>query len=716
MNTATFSESWYRIANQCLSLRAQVGVHRQFFRGEKWYVLSDPFNNQFYRLRPAAYDFISRLHPRRTVQSVWEECLTHYPDDAPGQEEAIRLLAQLYQANLLHTQLAVDTEQLFERYRKRKSKEAKNWLLSIMFVRIPLLDPDDFLKLTMPFMRLFLGWFGGLVWVTTVVLAVKTGIDHFPSLKDQTQAVLAPGNLFLLYLGMVIIKTIHEFGHAYICRYFGGEVHNMGVTLLVFTPIPYIDASASWALRNRWQRIFVAAGGMYFEIFVAALALFVWAYTGPGTLHSLAYNIIFIASVSTVVFNANPLLRFDGYYILSDLIDIPNLQNHSRKQMVHLIEHYIFGCKNSHSPANTTLESIMLVIFGILSGIYRVVVFGGIILLIADKFLIVGLILAAVCCIAWVLVPLIKLINYLITSPQLDRVRLRAILVVMISVGGVFYFLASVPFPNRFRATGIVEAKNHPYVINETAGYLTEIITPDGRFVERGQILARLEDSELLLEYRQVELKRRETNLMLLQSLSKQAIDLDPIRFRLQVLDQQLEKLRVQIDSLTLRAPHAGQWIAPRLKDLHHMWLPRGAALGQIIDPVEFDFNAIVRQDDASRLFENDISKAEVRLHGQAATALPAEQTQLVAAAQKILPSAALGWGGGGDVMIDTTDPSGRRAAEAFYALTLDIPNDRGVRLFHGCAGTIRFDLPPEPLMQQWWRKSRQFLQRRYQI
>jgi len=150
-------------------------------------------------------------------------------------------------------------------------------------------------------------------------------IDHAPGLKEQGQSVLAPDNLVLLYVGLILAKAVHEFGHAMACRRFGGEVHVMGIMFMVFTPMPYVDVTSAWAFRSRWQRILVGGAGMLTELFLAALATFIWANTGAGTLHSLTYNMMFVASVSTVLFNANPLMRFDGYYILADLLDIPNL-------------------------------------------------------------------------------------------------------------------------------------------------------------------------------------------------------------------------------------------------------------------------------------------------------------------------------------------------------------------------------------------------------
>ncbi|HEY5553146.1 MAG TPA: site-2 protease family protein, partial [Opitutaceae bacterium] len=288
----TFSESWFRIANQRISLRPHVEVRRQRFRGERWFVLEDPFNNQFFRVRPVAWAFLARLTPDRTVESVWQECFDERPDEAPGQEEVIRLLAQLYSANLLHSSLAPDTAKLFERYRKRKQRETRAYLKNIMFARIPLLDPDNFLKAINPISKILFSWFGAIIWLAVVIAALKVTVDRFPELKTQGQGILATGNLIWLYVSLVLIKTLHEFGHSMACRRFGGEVHTMGVMFLLFTPIPYMDATSSWAFRSRWKRALVGAAGMIVEMFVAAIATFVWANTGQGVINSIAYNMM----------------------------------------------------------------------------------------------------------------------------------------------------------------------------------------------------------------------------------------------------------------------------------------------------------------------------------------------------------------------------------------------------------------------------------------
>ena len=176
MPTATYSESWYRICDRHASLRPHLSVRRQFFRGERWYVIQDPINNQFFRLRPAAYDFLARLRLDRTIEQAWRECVERDPEGAPGQEDVIRLLAQLYQANLLHSDMAADSAQLFERYRQRRERETRSRFLSVMFARIPLFDPDNFLKRCLPVAKWILSPAGALVWLVVVIAGCAGGL------------------------------------------------------------------------------------------------------------------------------------------------------------------------------------------------------------------------------------------------------------------------------------------------------------------------------------------------------------------------------------------------------------------------------------------------------------------------------------------------------------------------------------------------------------
>jgi putative peptide zinc metalloprotease protein len=712
----TFSESWYRIAGQRISLRPDVFVQRQNFRGQRWIVLQNPFSNQFFRIRPAAYEFVARLRREKTVQEVWQECLERFPDDAPGQEAVLQLLSQLYFANLLQYDAGSDTAQLFQRYQRTKQRETRARLLNVMFMRFPLLDPDQFLLRTMPLARAIISPLGALVWMVVVGMALNVVLEHWTTLRDQSQGVLAPGNLFLLYAGMVLVKTIHEFGHAYFCRRFGGEVHVMGIMLMIFTPMPYVDATSSWGFRNRWKRVLVGAAGMIVELFAAALATFVWANTGPGTLHSLAYNMMFVASVSTVVFNLNPLLRYDGYYILSDLLEIPNLYQKSLNQLRHLAERYLFGVKKSESPTQSGREKTWLTVYGIASNIYRVVVFSGILLFVADRFLLIGIIMAAVCLISWVMVPTVGLIRYLAASPALDRQRPRAIAISVAIVAALLVVLNVVPFPNHFRAPGVVKAREWTEVMNESSGRVATLLAQPGERVTKGQTLLRLENQQLELELAAANASREEVDARLRQARREDPASLKPLLSRLESVQKRIDRLQRDKEALVIKARQDGFWVSPQIKDSVGRWLLRGTSLGLIVNPAVFEFTATVAQEDGDTLFASKILNSEARLYGQTEKPLSLAALTIVPAEQSRLPSPALGWAGGGELRIARDDSQGLHAAEPFFEVRALIKGPVEAALLHGRAGKIRFDMESEPLLPRWLRRLRQLLQKRYQL
>jgi putative peptide zinc metalloprotease protein len=712
----TFSESWYRVANQKIALRAGVNVRRQNFRGERWIILENPFSNQFFRLTPAAYEFVARLRRDRTIAEVWKECMERFPDVAPGQEQVIQLLSQLYYANLLQYADAADSTQLFERYQRTKQRETQSRWLNVMFMRFPLLDPDIFLNKTIGVIGKLISPAGALLWAAVIGWALKLAFDNWTTLKTQSEGVLAPQNLPLLYLGLIFVKTLHEFGHAYFCKKYGGEVHVMGVLIMIFTPTPYVDATSSWSFRSRKQRILVGAAGMIVELFVAAIAMMIWANSSRGVVHNLCYNIVFVASVSTLLFNLNPLLRFDGYYILSDLLDIPNLSQRSTRHLRHLFEHYVFGIRKSESPSNSSSEKTWFTVFGILSGIYRVFVFGRILLFVADRLLLIGIIMAVVCAISWVCVPIGKYVKYLASDPILDRQRVRAVAITAGLATVLIVLLDVVPFPRHFRASGVIEAKKYSHEVNQASGTMIQLVGHPGSQVKQGDTLAIFSNPELELELVASKASRAEVQARLLQALGHETANLKPLRSKLDSVDKRIARIDRELSALTVRAQQDGIWVAPTVEEGLGRWFAKGTSMGLIVNPASFEFVATVLQDDVDQLFGTTNNVAEVRLIGQAGESLIATNFRKIPADTRKLPSPALGWNGGGDIPVTKQDSQGQHAAEPFFEVRADVQSNAQVSLLHGRTGKARFDLEPEPLLTRGVRKLRQLLQKRYQI
>lgn len=715
-NKRTFSDSWYVVAKVEVALRPTVTIRKQIFRGETWYLVHDPFNNSFFRVRPEGYHFIARLRVGRTVEAVWEECLRKYPDSAPGQEDAIALLAQLHQNNLLYYPGSTDSSKVFERYERRKQAEMRARLVNILFPSFHVFDPDPLLNRFSLLIRLIVSRGAFLVWLLVVAYGISTAIEHPEDLRSEAQGILAPHNWLPLYVAIILLKLLHELGHALICKRLGGDVHSMGVGLVMFTPLPFVDATSAWGFRDRVDRLLVGLGGMIVELFMAAVAVVVWVNTAPGTLHGVAYNMMWIASISTLVFNLNPLVRFDGYYIMVDLLDLPNLHQRSKDQLVYLIESWVYGIPDLVGPAFSDREAIWLTAYGIVSGLYRFSLIAAVISFVADSFLLVGLIMAFTAIFTWIVIPLWSISKYLASDKRLARTRARAITITAVTVGSLFATLAFLPLPTRSRAVGIVEALEMMEVTCDAPGRLERVVAVSGTRVTTGTPLIELSDPELEFEIRAAAAEIEEVRAVQQQSEWYAAGDRQMVARRMEVAVSGMKLLEAQKEALTVRARHSGLWFAPGLVQFQGSHVGRGTMLGKIVNDSAFRFSAVVRQEEASDLFLNRVHRVQVRLAGKEEVDVPVAAFYTIPYEQKRLPSVALGWRGGGDVAVSMADQTGLESSEPFFELRAILLPFPGISCLQGRSGTIRLTLDSEPLLRLWIRRLRQMVQRRYQV
>ncbi|MEH6442597.1 MAG: efflux RND transporter periplasmic adaptor subunit [Oceanospirillaceae bacterium] len=691
-------------------------MHKQSYRGKWWYVLQDPYNNQFFRIPPKTYQFIAQLTIDQDIEQTWQQSLINFPDETPGQQDVIQLLTQLHHHSLLEYDSVTDNAAVFDRQEKLLKKQFRSKLLGFMFIKVPLFDPDDMLVKFGPVFKLIWNRFGLFLWLAFSLLGIKIAIDHSDNLMDQTFSVLAPSNLLLLYFAMAGVKAIHELSHSFVCRHYGGEVHTLGIMFIIFIPLPYMDATSSWAFRHASQRILVAAAGMIVELFIAVIAIIIWANTGQGVTNSLAYNIIFIASVSTVLFNANPLLRFDAYYMLCDALSIPNLYQRSRTQITYLIEKLLFGVKHLDSAAYSLREAVYLVLYAILSSIYKVIIFVGIFFFVADKYLILGWLMALFSLSMWIIPPPIKLIKYLSTNQRIARRRKVAIRITCLMIASVIMIVGLIPFSNFVRVSGIIESVNYTHLNSQSSGYISKIFADNGQNVTAGTALFQLENTDIADEIQLVKLSIKENLLLQQKVMRNKASDLSPLQIQHQSLQKSLSKLHRDQAALTILAPINGLWFAPQLKGLLGTWVMRGSQLGSIYDPTQFRFSAVVLQDDNSLIFQDKNKPAQIRISGQESYNIQVESIVLQDYFNTRLPSAALGWSGGGELNIDKADRSGTQSKEPFFHLYATLPFNKDIKYNHGVSGVLRLQVPSQTLLSTFIRELRQTFQKRFQI
>jgi putative peptide zinc metalloprotease protein len=726
----TFSESWYRVANLRAKLRPGAQISRQFYRGERWYVVRDPAGNQFHRLSDPAYRFVALLDGTRTVEQAWDLCGGVLEDDAPTQPEVIQILSHLYSANLIDADVTPDATVLLRRHKQLNKRKMQNRLMNILFPRIPLWDPDKFLKMWLPVNRLLFSKVGAIIWLVVVLTSVaflapfwnspghslKVAAEHAVDIRNN------PVNLILLYSVFILVKFIHELGHAFACRRFGGECHEMGIMFLVFIPTPYVDASTAWAFPNKWHRIFVGAAGMIVELFFAAIAAFAWMNTGDihSVVAQLAFNAMLIASVTTLVFNANPLLRYDGYYILSDFWEIPNLRQKSSEYALGLVKRHVFNVK-LQQPLPPPLQRVWLFTYAILSSIYRAFVGLVILMIVAYEIPVIGPLMAISGIATWFMVPCYKVFKYLAIDPELHRKRPRAIAFSASVLAALIVLIGIVRFPVNIDSEGVLsvdKADNRP-LYAEQPGFIRQIGTTtggvqlrDGDFVRKGQVLLVLENMPLQAQVQEADARVEQIRAELMQATATSPVLAQGKQIELEKAIDQQKLLARQLEKLTIKAPIDGELIAPDLANKVGSFVGKDNKEVVRVENTHHQFvETVLPQEDYQLLDQQRNGLAahtEDRMVGDIANVIKAQSVNLVEVALSEAPSTALTQLGGGEGQLDPSERS--KPTYMVQQFRADVVLDDSGNYVVGQRSYVRFKLAKKPLVWQWGRRFWQLI------
>lgn len=709
------SGSWYRVAALKPRLRTHARLHRHRYRGQVWYLLQDPASGRVHRFTPAARLVIAAMDGRRSVEELRSLAVRHLGEDAPTQDEMIQLLGQLHTADLLRADVTPDVAELFERgERKNKERRLRSYA-NPMAVRIPLWDPDIFLNRIEPVVRPLWSRGGALLWLMVVTPALLLVPPHWPELTHNfSDRVLGVDNLLLLWLVFPIIKALHELGHASATKAGGGEVHDMGVMLLVLMPVPYVDASAASVFRSKYRRALVGAAGMLVEVFIAAIALYVWVLAEPGAARAIAFNVIVVAGVSTLVFNGNPLLRYDAYYILADLIEIPNLAQRSLAYWGYLLERSLLQVEEVEAPAASSAEKTWFLLYGLSSSIYRMLVTVAIALFIAGQFFVVGVLLALWAVVAMAVVPIAKGLRHLLTHPRVHRRRWRALTVTGVVVGAAFLLLLVVPAPFRSQAEGVIWLAEETMLRAGANGFLGRFVVEPGARVIRGDVLIQCYDPLLEAQIRLAEAKVAELEATYAVHFVNNRAQALLVAEELASERAALARARERAADLVVKSGGDGVFIAPRWRDLEGRYFHKGELLGYVTDRARPLARVVVAQGEIDQV-RLATDRVQIRMAQHIGEILEGRIVRQVPAGETVLPSRALATEGGGRISLDPRDPQGNKAMERMFQFDVELADDAEVGLF-GQRVHVRFDYRMEPLALQWYRAIRRLFLARFNV
>lgn len=697
-----------RLRDVRVGLRSDLETTRHVFRGEVAYVLRDPLTLASHRLGVDEYAIAVRLSEERTLAAVFDELVSSKALAREDEEEFYAFVFSLHRLAFLALPLN-DEKLLFRRALQRRGAHRRHLLTACFYYPIPLWNPDRFLERTIALARPLWTRAAFAVWALFVGTAGWIVAHNWTEFRAPLANIFAGDNLPLLWSTLIVLKIFHEFGHAYACKHFGGLVPQMGVNLVMFTPTAFVDATSCWTFTNRWHRLVVCLAGMYVELFLAALAVGVWSVTPPGLVHSLAHNAVLLASVVTIAFNLNPLMRYDGYHALCDLTEIPNLRARATDYATALLKRVLLGVPVANAPAERRLRAFFLG-FGVGCTIYRVLLVVAICTAIALRYFNIGVALAAFYGGAELVRLGKRVLPWLWSAKETALVRSRAVALSFFLFGLLPVAVLALPLPPRVLVSGVVSRNVERSVCTEVDGVLEQVLAQDGQPIETGAELARLSDPTSASDLAAANARVVQAELALEAVRHADPNKAAALEQRLASAREELADVERRARSLTVRVPFSGELVhGVRDQDVGR-YLPRGSELGWVVGG-PLCVRALCSQEDWSGSMPAVDDVVEFRAAPWPEIVLRGHVTRVIPASQRELSPtlAALTQLAGGEIAID---PTNRQASRAHFELVcvLDDPAPAGLRL--GTTGTLRLDAPMERVASFARRKWILFTQR----
>ena len=698
---ALFSEHWHRVRTLKPSLGPDVAISRHSYRGVPWYVLYRASSGAYFRVRAHEFEFINQLDGVRTVDELWRSAVAARDAAAPTQPQLLALIAELHEADLLRVDRRLSVDRLFARRTRSRQADTRRRFLNPLFLRFTLCDPDALLNRLAGLARVLFSRGGALAWVVLGSLALMQLLPRWAELRLELAGFefLSPETGLTVILAFPLIKLLHEIAHGLAVKRFGGEVHELGIALLVLLPVPFLNASAAAAFPRKSQRMLVGAAGILIELGIAAAAALVWSLSEPGWLHDTSLVIMLIGGLSTLLFNGNPLLKFDGYYVLADALEIPNLADRSRQYLLQGLGRGLFGANEEPIRAQDRREAVWLVGYAIGAASYRLVLTLLIAYMVAGRFFFFGVALAIWVIAVQLFAPLWRLLVYLRRQPRPRHLRVAS--VASLCVVAVAALLGAVPLPLNTVASAVVWLPEHAIVRVGVACEVIAVSVESGARVEPGDPLFECDGADLVAELALTQARIGEHSA---ERAGVEEVD----RARRQMLDQQIASLQAehrrlleQRDELRVQAGSAGRFTVADEVALAGQHLEQGAIAAFVVPDHERTIRLALRQAQAGRLTQG-VRGVKIRFaEGAGVTrVLDTHIVRQTPRAGLALPSAALTTLGGGDLPADPADSSGRTSLEPVFDLHLAWP-ERAPDVQVGGHVFVEILHPPAPLAER---------------
>ena len=583
----TMAESLVNSAMRPLKLRRRPDLEakRHRYHGRAYWVVKEPVGLNYYRFHEEEYAILNMLKDGISLQEIKDRFQAEFAPQRITLQDLQQFVGMLHRSGLVISEATGQGRQLRRRGDTKKKKELLGKLANVFALRFRGIDPERILN----FLNPFTWWIFTLpclivflMFGMSAITLVLVNFQEFQSKLPTFESFFAAENWIYLGTTMAVVKILHEFGHGLSCKRYGGECHEMGFMFLVFTPCLYCNVSDSWMLPNKWQRVFIGAAGMYVELILASIATYLWWFSDPvisPTFNFLCLSVMFICSVSTVVFNGNPLLRFDGYYIVMDLLEIPNLRQKATEILKRGFQKYCLGLELQENPFLPHKKQFFFGLFTVASNIYRWVVVFSIMMFLMQVLKPYGLealgrVVAVVGLAGMIFQPIWQIIKFFRTPGRASKMKRKNVFTSLAVAAAVIAGICFIPLPFHVDAAVEIRPQNAKTVYAIEPGRLVSFNKKLGDPVEANETIATLASDELIRERERAfgELKVAETRY---RETWKQAPNDPQARSQLESLLESvnskaaiLTKVEERIELLTIKAPDKGTLIPAPDKDV----------------------------------------------------------------------------------------------------------------------------------------------------
>jgi putative peptide zinc metalloprotease protein len=590
-------------------LRDELRLHEgpADFSGAPTWTLEDPLSGRFYRLGWLEMEMLARWHldSAEAIQEGIQSSTTLEVD----QQEIQNFARFLSGHRLLNVYGEKDLARLSEEKSQRKTSPLKWLLKNYLFLRVPICSPDRFLDRTLPIAKFFISKFFICLTLMAAVLGGVLVSHQWSAFTHTFLYFFSFEGIVLMGVALFLTKLLHELGHAYSCKLFGGRVATMGVAFLVLWPVLYTDTSGSWRLKRKHQRMMIGAAGVLVEIIVAVWAMFIWSFLADGVWRSLAF-MLSTTWVLSLLINLSPFMRFDGYFLFSDFLGMPNLQQRAFAYTRWQLREWLFGFKEAAPEYFSSTMRKILLFYSVGTWVYRLFLFIGIALMVYHfAFKVLGIVLFTLEMLVFVLLPVFKELKE--WSARRSNMSLNRNAMLSMGLLVVLICLVFIPWRGEVSASAILRAEQQSLMFVPENAQLVEIAVEQNTSVKKGERLFRfyspeLEKEALALRQQLIALEKQNK----VSQFDKEASSsLSMVREELASVPSRLLASSLRVDGLTVVAPFDGY-----VADLSEQfavgnWLSSGEWLATVVGQQGNLVEAFIEESDLSRIKEGNLAR-----------------------------------------------------------------------------------------------------------